>query len=55
MTAVAVWDHLPTADELLEARLASGWVPTPTAPRDGAVVPGYACRVRLAGPVSRPV
>jgi hypothetical protein len=33
--AVAIWDHAPTADELLGARRARGWQPTPTATRDG--------------------
>ncbi|MFO0650801.1 MAG: hypothetical protein U0326_31545 [Polyangiales bacterium] len=47
MTAVAVWDHRPTDAELLDARLASGWEPTPTATRDGAKVLGYAaCAVK---------
>jgi hypothetical protein len=42
VTAVAVWDHRPTPAELLEARLARGWTPTPTRTRDGPVVLGYA-------------
>ena len=42
MTAVAVWDHRPTAQELLAARVAAGWQPTPTATRDGDVILGYA-------------
>ncbi len=42
MTAVAVWDHLPGAQELLAARLAAGWRPTPTATVDGDVILGYA-------------
>jgi hypothetical protein len=42
VTAVAVWHHRPTADELLEARVAAGWRPTPTAMRDGDVVLGHA-------------
>ncbi|MDC0715749.1 hypothetical protein [Nannocystis bainbridge] len=42
MTAVAVWDHAPTADELLAARVAAGWRPTPTATRDGDVILGHA-------------
>jgi hypothetical protein len=42
-----VWDHEPAADELLHARLADGWQPTPTAMRDGDVVLGHAaCLVR---------
>ena len=48
MTAVAVWDHLPTADELLDARIARGWEPTATGMRGGDQVLGHAaCRVRL--------
>jgi hypothetical protein len=42
VTAVAVWDHLPTADELLATRLASGWTPTPTDTRDGPKILGHA-------------
>jgi len=42
LTAVAVWDHRPTEPELLAARLARGWRPTPTATREGAKVLGYA-------------
>lgn len=45
MTAVAVWDHRPSAAELLAARLAAGWRPTPTATRDGDVVLGHAACV----------
>lgn len=40
--AVAIWDHRPTARELLDARLADGWTPTPTATQDGPEVLGYA-------------
>ncbi|MGC8638981.1 MAG: hypothetical protein ACP5XB_03775 [Isosphaeraceae bacterium] len=42
MTAVAVWDHRPTADELLEARLQRGWSPTVTPTVDGDVILGHA-------------
>jgi len=42
VTAVAVWDHRPLADELLEARLARGWSPTATATVEGDVVLGHA-------------
>ncbi len=46
VTAVAVWDHLPTPDELLDARLARGWLPQATATVDGPVILGHAaCRV----------
>ncbi|MBA3460457.1 MAG: hypothetical protein H0T46_10880 [Deltaproteobacteria bacterium] len=45
MNAVSGWDHRPTADELLEARIASGWTATPTGTVDGPVVLGHAaCR-----------
>jgi hypothetical protein len=47
VTAVAVWDHRPSADELLDARLARGWTATTTATVDGHVILGHAaCRVR---------
>jgi hypothetical protein len=45
VTAVAVWDHRPSADELLRARLDRGWKPTPTATRDGDQVLGHAACV----------
>jgi len=46
VTAVAVWNHRPSADELLEARLARGWSPTPTAMKGGDVILGHAaCRI----------
>ncbi|MEZ4382277.1 MAG: hypothetical protein R3A79_13075 [Nannocystaceae bacterium] len=40
--AVAIWDHRPSADELLAARVAAGWRPTPTATRAGDVILGHA-------------
>jgi hypothetical protein len=50
VTAVAVWDHRPSAEELLAARLEHGWAPTPTATRDGDVVLGYAaCKLPTVG------
>jgi hypothetical protein len=45
VTAVAVWDHKPTPRELLDARLADGWHPTPSAVRGGERVLGYAACV----------
>jgi hypothetical protein len=49
VTAVAVWDHLPTAEELLAARVARGWEPTPTGTRDGDQILGFAaCLVKKA-------
>jgi hypothetical protein len=42
VTAVAVWSHRPSAEELLQARLERRWSPTPTATRDGERVLGYA-------------
>ena len=40
--AVAIWDHLPTHRELLDARLADGWEPTPSLLRAGPEILGYA-------------
>jgi hypothetical protein len=37
-----VWDHKPTADELLDARLADGWTPTPTSTVHGDRIEGFA-------------
>jgi hypothetical protein len=37
-----VWDHRPTADELLDARVARGWKPTPTAMQHGDEILGHA-------------
>jgi hypothetical protein len=49
VTAVAVWDHKPTADELLAARLARGWHPTATATVEGKVILGHAsCSINAA-------
>jgi hypothetical protein len=42
LTAVAVWQHRPTADELLEYRLADGWTATPSEMVDGMRVLGHA-------------
>jgi len=42
VTAVAVWDHRPSADELLEQRLANGWQPTATALKEGERILGHA-------------
>ncbi|HEX2571360.1 MAG TPA: hypothetical protein VH877_17510 [Polyangia bacterium] len=50
MTAVAVWDHRPDAAELLAARVARGWRPTPTALQDGDRVLGYAACLVERGP-----
>ena len=45
MTAVAVWDHAPSAAELLADRLERGWQPTPTDTVDGPRILGYAACV----------
>jgi hypothetical protein len=45
VTAVAVWDKYPTADELLEYRLSKGWKPTPSRLKDGDRVEGHAACV----------
>lgn len=49
MTAVVVWDHEPTAPELLSARLARSWAPIPTGLQDGEQVLGYAACVWKPG------
>jgi hypothetical protein len=41
-----VWDHRPTADELLDARVAAGWTPTPTGTVDGPQILGHACKLQ---------
>ncbi|MBL8864773.1 MAG: hypothetical protein KF873_13230 [Gemmataceae bacterium] len=47
MTAVAVWDHRPTPDELLDACFSRGWKPEATAMKSGPAILGHAaCRVR---------
>ena len=45
MTAVAVWGKHPSADELLEYRLAKGWKPTLSRMKDGDRVEGHAACV----------
>jgi hypothetical protein len=40
--SVSVWDHDPDADELLAARVARGWTPTPSELQSGEVVLGHA-------------
>jgi hypothetical protein len=40
-----VWEHKPTADAMLEARLARGWKPTATALKDGDKILGHACKL----------
>jgi hypothetical protein len=49
LTAVAVWDHRPSADELLQARLANGWRPAYTQLQSGPAILGHAAC--LAEPV----
>jgi hypothetical protein len=44
-----VWDHRPTADELLAKRLFLGWAPKPSLLKDGDVVEGHAACVVAAG------
>ena len=43
--AVAILDHHPNAAELLEARLARGWRPTPSRLKEGERILGYAACV----------
>ncbi|HEY0482085.1 MAG TPA: hypothetical protein VGD37_31415 [Kofleriaceae bacterium] len=48
-----MWDHRPSADELLVDRLARGWVATPTSTVDGPQVLGHAA-CRFPGPPGEP-
>ena len=41
-----MWDHLPTAEKLLQARLERGWQPTPSMLQTGAEILGYAACTR---------
>ena len=45
MRAVSVWDHMPSAAEILDKRLAAGWRPTASELQEGSVVEGYAACV----------
>ena len=40
--AVAIWNHRPTADEILDFRVGAGWTPTPSALKIGERVLGHA-------------
>jgi len=40
-----VWDHRPSADELLDARVARGWMPRTSALQEGERVLGFACKL----------
>ena len=42
ITAVAVWDHRPTPDEILGARMSAGWTPRPSLLKAGDRVVGHA-------------
>ncbi|HEY8563432.1 MAG TPA: hypothetical protein VIL74_23840 [Pyrinomonadaceae bacterium] len=42
MTAVAVFDFRPSADELLQLRLENGWRPTASSLKDGDRILGHA-------------
>jgi hypothetical protein len=54
VTAVAVWGHQPTAQQLLDARIHRGWKPTPTAMKDGERVLGFAACIVSAEHRRRP-
>ncbi|MFO0579634.1 MAG: hypothetical protein U1A78_37015 [Polyangia bacterium] len=47
---MSVWDHKPSADELLEARVLAGWQPTPTDTVDGPQILGHACKLTRPRP-----
>ena len=48
--AVAIWDHAPSGQELVERRRAAGWTPRATDTVDGPVILGLG-----ACPISTPV
>jgi hypothetical protein len=54
LTAVAVWDHQPTADELLERRLQDGWQPTKSCVLFGPKILGHAARLESEKGTARP-
>ncbi|WP_210420075.1 hypothetical protein [Aquisphaera giovannonii] len=54
VAAVAVWDHRPSAGELLGARLGRGWAPTATELIEGDVVLGHAACLRPPTPRGGP-
>jgi hypothetical protein len=43
--SVSVWDHVPDADEILQARVDEGWQPTPSSLCGGDQVLGHAARL----------
>ncbi|MBK8257443.1 MAG: hypothetical protein IPK82_32845 [Polyangiaceae bacterium] len=45
-----MWDHKPTADELLDARVKRGWEPTATGLIGGAKVLGFAAKLMEESP-----
>ncbi|HEY6331132.1 MAG TPA: hypothetical protein VI756_17525 [Blastocatellia bacterium] len=52
ITGVSLWDHQPTADELLAKRVANGWQPTPSGLKEGDRVLGHAaCLTQPTGSV----
>ena len=42
ITSVSVWSHRPTAREILDRRLETGWTPRPSLLKEGDVVEGFA-------------
>ena len=52
LTAVAVWPRRPSADELLDQRMRSGWEPTASALQTGPEILGHAAC--LVGAIRRP-
>jgi hypothetical protein len=42
ITAIGIWNHAPTADELLSTRMNEGWRPTPSSLQDGDRILGHA-------------
>ena len=55
--ALTIWNRQPTAAEILQRRLATGWTPTPSGTSDGPRVLGYAACAVAEAPVGveRPI
>jgi hypothetical protein len=52
VAAVAVWPGKPTPDDLLAARVANGYRPTPSLLRDGPTILGFAAKLGESVPWS---
>src|SRR5262245_34852259 len=42
ITSIGIWNHAPSADEILSIRMNEGWRPTPSSLQDGDRILGHA-------------